>query len=41
MEITKIEPNGQLKIDFSEQLMDFDFFKNLDLNEDKFTEIQD
>ena len=33
MEISNIEPSGLLKIDFSERLMDFDFFKNLDLSE--------
>lgn len=39
MEITRIEPSGKLKIDFSEDLQNFDFFKNLDLSEVKFAEI--
>ena len=34
MEIARIEPNGQLRIDFSEKLMDFDFFKNMDIDDD-------
>ena len=41
MEIAKIEPSGKLRIDFSEELQNFDFFKNLDLTEVKFAEIQD
>jgi hypothetical protein len=41
MEIAKIEPSGRLRIDFSEELQNFDFFKNLDLTQTKFAEIQD
>lgn len=33
MEVSKITPDGKMRIDFSEKVQGFDFFKKLDIDE--------